>query len=197
MTADGSPDETLTVLPGEESVRRRPLMYFGADRGDSRLPAMVLGAIVREAFHPGADGAPAHLPRVVVEISGDRVFSVTDDQAAAPDMTWFLRHRLRAGRMDQSFYLLASALCTRVDLEVWAGRRGFRQTLDGWHPAGPAEPFEAPDGAGTRATFVLNEVHTGRAVLTADFDLHDSNCAERSGSVLVRDLRNGTEHRLS
>ncbi|MDP9795147.1 DNA gyrase/topoisomerase IV subunit B [Catenuloplanes nepalensis] len=188
--------DELTVLPGEEAVRRRIHMYFGVGRGDPRLPTMVFGEVVKQAFHPGRDSAAAHVSRVVAEITADLVFTVTDDQAdtlpPGHDLPLFTGHPLMDRRLRRGVYLDASTICTHVDVEVWRDGRGFRLTLDGYRPIAPPEPFTAPAGAGTRATFFLDEAFTGRAAITLDpmlLDLHYPDCGERPDGVVLRDLR--------
>ncbi|GAB7036383.1 MULTISPECIES: hypothetical protein [Catenuloplanes] len=189
-------ENELTVLPPEESVRRRTRVYFGVDRGSPELPTRILEAVARQAFHPWPDGPAAHVPRVVVEISADLVFSVTDDQpdTLPPGHETPVIHRYGtlAHPARRWMYIQSSGLCTHVDLEVWRDGRGFRQTLHGHHAIAPPEWFAAPAGAGTRATFFLDETYVGRTALTTDpalLDLHHPDCAERPDDVVVRDLR--------
>src|SRR4051812_27462749 len=71
----------ITVLEFDDSVRRRPGMYFGVGRADPRLPTMVLRAVVGHAFHPATVVAASHAPDVLAEVTAGLAFSVTDDQA--------------------------------------------------------------------------------------------------------------------
>ncbi|MGC4895370.1 hypothetical protein [Micromonospora sp. DT31] len=81
MTEHDYSAATITVLDFDDSVRKRPGLYFGVGREDPRLATRVLLAVVTHAFHPATRVAASHTPDVVAEITADLAFSVTDDQA--------------------------------------------------------------------------------------------------------------------
>src|SRR5688572_19362027 len=72
LTTDG-----LTVWPPLMAARRRPLMYFGADRHDPALP----GQVLRWAAYLAATDPQGLVSRVEVVIESDLVFSVRDNGA--------------------------------------------------------------------------------------------------------------------
>jgi DNA gyrase/topoisomerase IV subunit B len=188
-------------------IRKRPGMYFGAGRGDPRLATELLCAVVGYAFHPAATVAAGHTPHVVVEITADLGFSVTDDQAEALTGTgvpqlYYEGSLLAAGRWSSA---ATAALSSRAVVEVWRAGQGFRQTLVGLRPVEPPAEFDAPSGAGTRVVFILDPAFLGSSVITTDIatlDVHGPHCTEAAGSgeVIVRDHRraNGSaEHRYT
>ncbi|MET8154109.1 hypothetical protein ACIBSW_34715 [Actinoplanes sp. NPDC049668] len=72
----------ITVLAFDESVRRRPGMYFGAE---PHLATSILTAVVIASLHPGLKVAPAGPPDVAAEIIADLTFSITDNWPTGPD----------------------------------------------------------------------------------------------------------------
>ncbi|MEV4539086.1 hypothetical protein AB0J82_35465 [Asanoa sp. NPDC049518] len=207
MTGHRYSPEDITVIDFDDAVRRRPGMYFGASMADPRLATCVLGAVVRDAFHPATRVAASHVPSVVVEITADLAFSVADDQAetlAGRDLPKFgyFGSLLTPVRLASA---AAAAVSTETTVEVWRDGRGFRQRLLGLRPAEEPAPFAAPGGSGTRVAYLLDPAYFGSALITAitaGLDLHGPQCTERAGPgmVLVRDLRDPdqpAEHRLA
>lgn len=88
----------ITVLEFDESVLKRPGMYFGVALDDPRLPTKLLEAAAGHALHPATRVAEAHSLVSVIEILGDTRFRVTIaahlDGLAAPRLLR-LPHRPR------------------------------------------------------------------------------------------------------
>jgi DNA gyrase/topoisomerase IV subunit B len=197
----------IAGLTMADFIRKRPEMYFGVGRGDPRLATELLCAVAESAFHPAAKIAASHTPHVVVEITADLEFSVTDDQADAltgtgvPELH-YEGSLLTAGRWSSA---ATAALSSRAVVEVWRAGQGFRQTLVGLRPVEAPAEFDAPEGAGTRVVFSLDPAFLGSSVITTDIatlDVHGPHCTEAAGSgeVIVRDRRcaNGlAEHRYT
>lgn len=173
----------MKELDPAEVFRNRPRMYFGADRGDPRLATLVASIVARDAFHPG------HATTIVVDITGDLAFTVTDD-VSDPDMP-----RLGHGGtlIAPGRWSLAAAAAVSLDttVEVWRNGRGYRQRLAGLVPVGEPLRFVAPGGSGTRTSYVLDPAFFGTSALTADIDPHGPHCCEPPGpgSVTINDLR--------
>ncbi len=180
-------------------------MYFGVGPGDRRLATKVVCAVACHAFHPAARVAGSHVPHVVVDITADLVFSVTDDQAetlTGQDVPR-LGYENSLLTADRWLSAAAAAVSSQTHVEVWRDGQGFRQALAGLQPSEPPARFLAPAGAGTRVAYVLDPAFFGPAVITNDIaalDVHGPYCADAvgPGEVVVRDHRNGirsAEHR--
>jgi hypothetical protein len=188
--------EGITVLEFDDSVRRRPGMYFGVGKEDPRLATRVLCAVVGGAFHPAAKVAACHTPDVVAEITADLVFSVTDDQAETltgrdVPVLGYYDSLLTSSRWLSA---AAAALSSQTTVEVWRDGRCFRQRHVGMRPVEPPAEFSAPAGAGTRVAYVLDPAHIGSALITTDIaslDVHGPDCSDTTGpgNVVIRDLR--------
>jgi DNA gyrase/topoisomerase IV subunit B len=207
VTEHGYNTADIAGLTMADVIRKRPEMYFGVGQGDPHLATELLCAVVGYAFHPAATVAASHTPHVVVEITADLEFSVTDDQADALTETGVpqLCHEgslLTAGRWSSA---ATAVLSSRAVVEVWRSGQGFRQTLIGLRPAEPPAEFDAPAGAGTRVIFVLDPAFLGSSAITTDIaalDVHGPHRTEAAGSgeVIVKDHRhaNGSaEHRYT
>jgi DNA gyrase/topoisomerase IV subunit B len=185
---------SITILEFEDVVRKRPGMYFGVGKTDSRMATRVLCAVVGHALHPAAAVAPRHVPGVIAEITADLAFSVTDDQADTLTGTDepVLGHY--GSLLTGSRYLsaAAAAVSRQTTVEVWSNGRGFRQRLVGAKPVEPPVTFAAPAGAGTRVAFLLDPAHIGASVITTDIaglDVHGPDCSVIDGKLVIRDLR--------
>lgn len=199
MVGVTEPDYSLAkirVLEFDDSVRKRPGMYFGVGRDDPRLATRVLCTVVGHAFHPATRVAASHSPDVVAEITADLVFSVTDDQAdvlTGPGMPrlGYYDSLLTSERWSSA---AAAAVSSQTTVEVWRHGHGYRQRLVGLRPVEPPAEFSAPVGAGTRVAFVLDPAYFGSAAITTDIaglDVHGPDCTDTTGSgtVVIRDHR--------
>jgi DNA gyrase/topoisomerase IV subunit B len=196
VTEHGYSAADITVLSMADAVRKRPGMYFEVGPGDPRLATNVLCAVVRHAFHPPARVADSHTTRVVVEITADLAFSVTDDQAetlTSPD-TPKLGYEKSLLTPTRWLCAAAAAVSSQTTVEIWREGQGFRQRLTGLSPSGPPAQFPAPVGSGTRVAYVLDPAFFGSAVITSDIgtlDVHGPHCADDvgPGEIVVRDHR--------
>ena len=187
----------IRVLRFDETVRARPGMYFGAGLGDPRLATRVFEAVVGHAFHPAATVGGHHMPMVTGEITGDLAFSVVDDQVTAWDRNGLPRRGYFDSLMtsDRWQAAAAAALSSRTVVEVWRRGVGLRQELEHLRPAGEPEPFEPPDGVGTRMTFELDHEHfTADAAITTELDtlsFHGPDCGRGGGPgrITIHDRR--------
>ncbi|WP_392969907.1 hypothetical protein [Streptomyces sp. LN245] len=75
----------IEVLEFDDAVLASPGMYFGAGREDPVPATEVLCRVVGHALHPATGVARPHSLRVIVEVSADLAFSVTDDQSGPLD----------------------------------------------------------------------------------------------------------------
>jgi DNA gyrase/topoisomerase IV subunit B len=179
----------IASLSMADIIRKRPEMHFGVGQGDPRLATELLCAVVGHALHPAATVAVSHTPHVVVEITADLEFSVTDDQVDALTDTGvpsrcYEGSLLTTGRWSSA---AAAVLSSRTDVEIWRSGQGFRQTLIGLHPVEPPARFDAPAGAGTRVVFALDPVFLGSSAITTDIatlDVHGPHCTEAAGVAL-------------
>jgi DNA gyrase/topoisomerase IV subunit B len=207
MTEHDYSSANITVLTTADSVRERPGMYFGVGRGNPDLATQVLCAVVGHAFHPATAVAVCHTPHVVVDITADLAFAVTDDQADTligddSPRLGYEGSLLTPNRLSSA---AAAAVSSQTLIEVWRDGQGFRQTLIGLRPVEPPAPFSAPPGAGTRATFVLDPAFFGSATITTDIaalDVHGPDCADAGGpgEIILRDHRGtnrSAEHRYT
>ncbi|MFG1780243.1 hypothetical protein ACGFIR_13925 [Micromonospora sp. NPDC049051] len=186
----------ITVLEFDDSVRKRPGMYFGVGRDDPRLATRVLCAVVGHAFHPATRVAASHTPDVVAEVIADLVFSVTDDQADILTGRGMPKLGYNDSLLTSDRWLsaAAAAVSSQTTVEVWRHGHGFRQSLIGLRPVEPPAEFSAPAGAGTRVAFVLDPTYVGSSAITTDLaslDLHGPHCTDTTGpgKVVIRDLR--------
>jgi len=131
MTEHGYSAADITVLSMVDAVRKRPGMYFGVGPGDPRLATKVLGAVVTHAFHPATRVADRHTPHVVVEITADLAFSVTDDQAETLTGEDMPRCGYENSLLTPDRWLAAAAaaVSSQTTVEIWRDDRGFRQQL--------------------------------------------------------------------
>jgi DNA gyrase/topoisomerase IV subunit B len=207
VTQPGYNTADIAGLTMADIIRKRPEMYFGVGQGDPRLATELLCAVVGYAFHPAATVAASHTPHVVVEITADLEFSVTDDQADALTETgvprlYYEGSLLTAGRWSSA---ATAVLSSQAVVEVWRSGQGFRQTLIGLRPAEPPAEFDAPAGSGTRVVFALDPAFLGSSAITTDIatlDVHGPHCTEAAGSgeVIVKDHRHANglaEHRYT
>jgi DNA gyrase/topoisomerase IV subunit B len=186
----------LRVLTLAEAVRLRPGMYFGVGLGDPGLASSVLCAVVSHAVQLAAKVAAGHPAHVVADVTADLAFTVTDDHADLPtgqDVPW---HGVKESLLtdDRWVSAAAAAVSSQSIVEVWRDGRGFRQTLVGLRPVGPAQAFSAPTEVGTRVAHILDPDFFGSAIITtdlADLDLHGPHCVDAVdlGGVLIRDHR--------
>ncbi|MEV5765491.1 hypothetical protein AB0L34_13105 [Micromonospora sp. NPDC052213] len=196
MTEPDYSPAKITVLEFDDSVRKRPGMYFGVGREDPRLATRVFCAVVGHAFHPATRVAASHTPDVVAEITADLIFSVTDDQAdiltgrGMPN----LGYNDSLLNSDRWLSAAAAAVSSQTTVEVWRHGHGFRQSLIGLRPVEPPAEFSAPAGAGTRVAFILDPAYFGSAAITTDIaslDVHCPDCTNTTGpgKVVIRDRR--------
>jgi hypothetical protein len=152
--------------------------------------------VVGEAFHPVAMVTASHPVHVVADVTGDLVFTVTDEQADLPtgqDVPW---HGYKESLLidKRRFSTAAAAVSSQTIVEVWRDGRGFRQTLVGLRPVEPAQAFSASTETGIRVAYTLDPDFFGSAIITtdlADLDLHGPHCVDAVdlGGVLIRDHR--------
>ncbi|MEU8421799.1 hypothetical protein AB0C15_13085 [Micromonospora sp. NPDC048835] len=178
----------ITVLEFDESVRRRPGMYFGAD---PHLATSVLTAVVIASLHPGPKVAPSGPPEVTVEILDDLAFSTTDNWPTGPGGSTDGYH----GSVLTSYrwvHAAAAAVSTQTTIETWHAGHALRQQLAGLRPAGPPHHVDAPGGTGTTLTFRLDPAHFTASALDAPTrDLHAEGCCDIPGRFRLRDGRPG------
>jgi len=153
----------IRVLEFDEHVRVRPTMYFGVGLGDPRLARKVFRAVLLDATHQEP------LPHVEAEVLADLTFSVTDDHPVTfrEDGTPWLGLGGTLFRANRCLTAAAAALSTRAVVELWHDGRGFRQELVHARPTAPPEPFDAPEGDGTRAWFDLDPACCGAATISS------------------------------
>ncbi|WP_433795462.1 hypothetical protein [Actinoplanes sp. CA-252034] len=184
----------IEVLEFDESVRRRPGMYFYVARDDPRLVDGVLGVVLFDAIHPESRWEGSHSP-VTAEITGDFAFSVANDRAEAlatsegeapADLLHRMNWQTRA----------AAAMSIRTVVEVWHDQTGLRQEFAGTHPSAPPAAFSPPAGSGTRISCVLDpSLFAPNAAISADgadVDAHGPYCLIPHGPMEIRDLRRRT-----
>ncbi|MCG5443370.1 hypothetical protein NIE79_001174 [Micromonospora sp. NIE79] len=179
----------ITVLDFDESVRRRPGMYFGAD---AHLATSVLTAVVIASLHPGPRVAPTGAPEVTVEILGELAFSIGDNWPTGPDgsMAGYYDSLLTSYRW---VHAAAAAVSTHTTVETWHGGHGLRQDLVGLRPTGPAHDVDAPGGTGTTLTYHLDPSYFTPSTLDSpSLDLHAEGCCDLPGQYRLRDLRSTT-----
>ncbi|SCL71869.1 hypothetical protein GA0070606_5862 [Micromonospora citrea] len=197
MTVQGYSAAGIQVVEFDESVRTRPVMYFGAERGDPDLATHVLCAVLAHGLHPAARVAAAHTPQVRAEIIGDLAFVVSDDRADALDPLGSARpgyhgSLLGAGRWVSA---AAGAVSSRTVVEVWRDGRGLRQELAGLRPVAVPQVIDPPAGAGTRVSFELDDAYFGQGHAMAgdltSLDLHGPHCNDPAGpgQVTLVDFR--------
>ncbi|MCG5469483.1 hypothetical protein LADH09A_003398 [Micromonospora sp. LAH09] len=176
----------ITVLEFDESVRRRPGMYFGAD---PHLATTVLTAIVIASLHPGPKVAPAGPPDVTAEILGDLAFSITDNWPTGPDGSVAGYH----GSLLTSYrwvHAAAAAVSTHTTIETWHVGHALQQTLAGLRPTGPPRGLDGPDGTGTTLTYHLDPSSFTPSTLDSPMlDLHAEGCCDVPGRFRLRDSR--------
>ncbi|MGC4785033.1 hypothetical protein ACLQ3A_25755 [Micromonospora zamorensis] len=178
--------EGITVLEFDESVRRRPSMYFGAD---PHLATTVLTAVVIASLHPGPKVAPTGPPDVIAEILDDLSFSITDNWPTGPDGSTAGYH----GSLLTSYrwvHAAAAAVSTHTTIETWHAGHALQQTLAGQRPTGPPQGLDAPGGTGTTLTYHLDpSFFTPSTLDTPTLDLHAEVCCDVPGHFRLRDSR--------
>ncbi|GAA2208577.1 hypothetical protein GCM10009850_040350 [Nonomuraea monospora] len=176
----------ITVLTGDQSIRRRPGMYFGIGPDRPEFPSRVLRAAVEDALHlEGGEHRDVHL-----EIRSGLDFVVTFEQGRLcrePMDVLFDRPRWWGLRS-------VAAVSERVLIEVQEGRRGARQELRPGTSPSPVTSFTASDETKTSIFVYLDPEYCGRgAALTPPdaSELHGEWCvgAASAGVVTVTDLR--------
>jgi len=176
----------ITVLDFDESVRRRPGMYFGAN---PHLATSVLTAVVIASLHPGPKVAPTGPPDVTAEILDDLAFSITDNWPSGPDgsTAGYFGSLLSPYRW---VHAAAAAVSTHTTIETWHAGRALHQDLTGLRPTGPPRDLDAPRGTGTKLTYHLDPSYLKPSTLTATIpDLHAEGCCELPGQFRLRDRR--------
>jgi hypothetical protein len=190
---DGYDASMITVLEFDDSVRKRPGLYFGLPREDPELPTAVLCTVLGHATHPDAR-FPVHSPRVRADVSGDLAFAVTDDVLGPFPSNGFGGTLIPHGRWGHA---AAAAVSTRVTVEVWWDGQGLRQELARSRPVAEPVAFEAHAGTGIRVAYVLDPGYFGAgAAITTELstlDICGPYCAQPGGpgDVVIRDLRTG------
>ncbi|GAB3934246.1 hypothetical protein GCM10027614_06910 [Micromonospora vulcania] len=179
----------ITVLEFDESVRRRPGMYFGVD---PHLATNVLTAVVIASLHPGPKVAPTGPPDVTAEILDDLAFSITDNWSTGPDGSTAGYH----GSLLTSYrwvHAAAAAVSTHTTIETWHAGHALRQNLAGLRPTGPPHDLDAPRGTGTRLTYHLDPSHFTPSTLDIPtLDLHAEGCCDVPGQFRLRGSRTTT-----
>lgn len=187
----------ITVVEWDEAIRKRPGMYFGVGLRDSRLPASLLSAVGGHVLHPPTRTAEAHSLHGLIEIPGDRSFTVmwglplSGDEPDLPAPNYF------DSLIGAGWWLLAAvmALCERAVVEAWRDDHAFRQEFAGIRPLSTPERIDSPPDSGSRVTFALDPEHVGHDMAfptdLEHLDLHGPDCAVPAGSgrVVIRDLR--------
>ncbi|WP_433311646.1 hypothetical protein ACQP0U_25380 [Micromonospora sp. CA-269861] len=176
----------ITVLEFDESVRRRPGMYLGAD---AHLATTVLTAVVSASLHPGRRVAPTGPPEVDAEILDDLAFSITDNWPTGPDgsTAGYFGSLLTSYRM---VHAAAAVVSTHTTVETWHAGHALRQNLAGLRPTAPPHGFDAPPGSGTRLTYHLDPSSFTPSTLHAPtLDLHAEGCCDLPGQFRLRDRR--------
>lgn len=188
----------IEVLEFDESVRRRPGMYFGVARDNPGLATEVLCGVLGHALHPAARVGPAHTSQVTAEVVGDLAFMVADDRAFALDRDGPARLGYFGSLLgpDRWASAAAAAVSSRTVVEVWRDGVGFRQELAGIRPLTGPRRYDPPPDAGTRVSFELDPDYfgSGHAIASdlAGFDPHGPDCVEPAGpgQVTLVDVRN-------
>ncbi|MEV1157196.1 hypothetical protein AB0J27_17555 [Micromonospora chokoriensis] len=178
----------ITLLELDESVRRRPGMYFGAK---PHLATSVLTAVVIASLHPGPKAAPSDPCDVTAEILDDLAFSITDNWPTGPggSTKGYFGSVLTSYRW---VHAAAAAVSTRTTVETWHAGHAVRQQLSGLRPAGPPQAIDAPGGTGTTMTFHLDPAYVTSSTLDAPtLDLHAEVCCDVRGQFRLRDSRSG------
>ncbi|WP_433263284.1 hypothetical protein ACQPWR_25635 [Micromonospora vinacea] len=179
----------ITVLDFDESVRRRPGMYFGAD---AHLATSVLTAVVIASLHPGPRVAPTGPPEVTVEILYDLAFSIGDNWPTGPDgsTAGYYGSLLTSYRW---VHAAAAAVSAHTTVETWHAGHALRQDLAGLRPTGPTHGLDAPGGTGTTLTYRLDPSYFMPSTLNAPtLDLHADGCCDLPGQFHLRDRRPAT-----
>ncbi|MEU3765620.1 hypothetical protein AB0E55_11230 [Amycolatopsis keratiniphila] len=122
----------IEVLKFDESVRRRPAMYFSVSLDDPRLSTNVVRA-ADHAIHPAPHLAEPHSLVVDVEILGDLSFSITDDQLCRAGGCQVPRSGYFGSLLGPDRWTLAAAaaLSRRTTVTVRRDGCGLRQELAG------------------------------------------------------------------
>jgi hypothetical protein len=185
------PRRSIEVLTWDEAVRRRPKMYFRADREDPALLIALVRAVASEPFgYPGIEPV-----NVEIVIGADLTFAVADNQpvtyynpeglpALGPDDSLLGRRRwaLRA----------VAALTTSTSVEVHTAGRIWGQELAGSRAIAGPRDGGASDRQGMRVTFDLDRDYfaQGAALPRGIAELLWATPMEPgSGSLTVTDSR--------
>lgn len=135
-SSSGYTAASIKVISFEDSVRRRPQMYFGRSLRDPALANAVVRAVVGDAlYEPFVDGV-----RVSLVIESDLRFSVSDDN---PTITLGADDVPQLGFFDslisrRRWAIAAAAVMSRhTRIEVNVAGRTWRQDLSGTSVDGP------------------------------------------------------------
>jgi DNA gyrase/topoisomerase IV subunit B len=183
---------SIKVMSFEDSVRRRPQMYFGCSGEDPALVDAVVRAVVSDAlYEPSVERV-----HVIVVIESDLRFSVSDDGSAialgadgVPQIGFF------DSLIDRRRWPIApvAAMSLRTRVEVNIAGRAWRQELIATSVVGPLETTPT-DRAGTRVTLELDPDHfAAHAVLARDpgayLPAENDQTPPEAGTIAVADLR--------
>ena len=197
MTVDKYSAADIRVVEFDEHVRAQPQMYFQVGRRNPEFATRVLENVLGHALHPAARLAPVHTLQVEAEITGDLSFAVRDDRADALDehgnpQLGYFESLLRPERWLSA---AASAVSSRVVVEVWRNGHALEQELAGLRPLSEPRNINPLPGTGTRIAFELDRTYVEQHRLTLNvtgLDLHGPDCNGPAGPgrVTLTDLRN-------
>ncbi len=178
---DGYTAADIEVLEGLEPVRRRPGMYVGGtdEKALHHLFAEVLDNCMDEAL-------AGHASFIEVEYGADGFLTVTDNGRGVPvdphpkfsdkSALEVIMTTLHAGgKFDSKVYetsgglhgvgvSVVNALSEKLEVDVWRGQMGYRQTYARGKPTGPLEHLgKVHNRRGTRVRFKPDEQIFGKA----------------------------------
>ena len=158
----------ITVLPGLMAVRKRPVMYFGAEQDDPSLPSRVMAFAIQDAL---SETPVDSVLRVTAIIESDLIFAVEDDGpglSANPhfefDIPWATRvlTQLFSGRGDLprgAGLALVTSVCAMVVADMWQDGYHYRQWADWERPPPQLQKLGATQRHGTRLRCHLDPVY--------------------------------------
>ncbi|MEU7857844.1 hypothetical protein [Nonomuraea sp. NPDC049141] len=185
----------ITVIEFDESVRKRPGMYFRVGLDNPRLPTEILSTVASHILHPTAGVAESHTLSGLIEVLGDLRLRVTLDEPPAWQDTPALGYYDSLLGFNWWSLATVAALCERTSVEMWRDGQGFRQELAGIRPLAAVERFDPYPGSGMRVTFMLDVgILLPEAAFPAEFegiDMHGEYCTQEPGPgyVTIRDHR--------